>query len=300
MMKNILKFLLLVVATTIAASIAAALLPYSDSFKAANKDPDPSILLFVLLTHAWTCMVIVYVARHSRWEKTKLFLGLTGMLFFVYAFMMQIETFFFSGAFPALTNTDIVLITIANGISFFVAVPLGIKLFGKRQDGGDPSLIWMPGTKELTIKLSLIGIIYVIVYFVFGYFVAWQTEELRIFYSGQPDDFGFIGGLVNNYHERPAIYPFQFMRGVLFGLFAMPLVSMFRGQSRQLLISLVMVYTGTGLALIIPNFLFPDAVRWAHFREMISSMFFFSIMVWLIYDKLNWFKKTVVQQKPAL
>lgn len=295
-LKDILKFSLLVVATTMAFVVASALLPYSEAFKEANKNADPSVLLYVILANAWICFTIIFVVRHSSWRSNALMPGLTATLFFVYAFMTQIETYFFGEAFPSLTNTDIVLITISNGVSIFVGVPLGTKLFGKKEQAIQSISKPFLNVNELMIKLSLIGIMYVIVYFVFGYFVAWQVEELRVFYSGQTEDPGFIASWINNYHERPIIYPFQFVRGVLFGLFVLPLVSMFKGQSRYLLASLVLVYTGTGISLIIPNPLFPDSVRWAHFREMISSMFFFSFVVWWIYEKLNWRKKRTETQ----
>ena len=126
-----------------------------------------------------------------------------------------------------------------------------------------------------------------IVYFVFGYYVAWQVKDLRIFYSGHPDDNGFLSILGNNFHENPVIYPFQFVRGVLFGLFVLPLVNMFRTRPVVLLVSLILVFLSLGVSLVIPNFLFPDTVRWAHFEEMTSSMFVFAIIVWFVYEKLE-------------
>ena len=49
-------------------------------------------------------------------------------------------------------------------------------------------------------------------------------------------------------------------------------------------ISLCLVYLCTAIQLIVPNFLFPDAVRWAHFLEMFSSMLLFgistSVLLW--------------------
>jgi hypothetical protein len=121
----------------------------------------------------------------------------------------------------------------------------------------------------------------------FGYFVAWQSEDLRFFYSGNRTDQGFIASLITNYQENPGIYPFQFLRGVLFALSVLPLVSMFQGKSKTLLMSLMLVMATTAMGLIIPNFLFPDAVRWAHFREMISSMLVFAVVIWFVYDKLS-------------
>ncbi len=291
-MKNILKFALLVIVTAIAFLVVSSILPYSQGFKTGTKTSDPFALVYVLLSIAWTCFAITFIVKHSPWSASRLMPVLIISLFFVYSFMAQVETFFFSSAFKILTYRDIFLIMLGNGTIIFAGVPLSIKLFGnKKEKPVQNTAKNLQIINELIIKLSIIGLIYVVVYFVFGYFVAWQAKDLRVFYSGHPEDNGFLASLVNNFHENPVIFPFQFVRGVLFSLFVLPLVNMFKGQSGVLLISLILVFLSLGMGLIIPNFLFPDTVRWAHFREMISSMFVFAIIVWFVYDKLNLSKK---------
>ncbi len=289
-MKTVFRFVLLVIVTTIAFLVISSVLPYSEGFKAATRNGNPFALVYVLITIGWICLAITFIVKHSRWKASRLIPALMFSLFFVYSFMAQIETFFFSSAFHILTKTDIFLIMIANGVIIFAGVPLAVKLFGKerraeieKRDKNLPAFSF----SELMIKLSLIGVSYMIIYFVFGYYVAWQVKDLRIFYSGHPEDNGFISTLANNFHQNPVIYPFQFVRGVLFGLFVLPLAGMFKERHGVLLISLILVFLSLGISLIIPNFLFPDTVRWAHFAEMISSMFVFAIIVWFVYEKLE-------------
>ncbi len=289
-MKTVFRFVLLVIVTTIAFLVVSSILPYSEGFKAATRNGNPFAIVYVLITVAWICLASTFIVKNSRWKASRLIPALMFSLFFVYSFMAQIETFFFSSAFQVLTKTDIFLIMIANGVIIFAGVPLTVILFRKERrtetDTRDKSLAAF-SFSELIIKLSLIGFIYMIIYFGFGYYVAWQVKDLRIFYSGHPEDNGFISVLVNNFHQNPVIYPFQFVRGVLFGLFVLPLAGMFKGQPRVLLISLILVFLSLGISLIIPNFLFPDTVRWAHFAEMTSSMFVFAIIVWFVYEKLK-------------
>lgn len=90
------------------------------------------------------------------------------------------------------------------------------------------------------------------------------------------------GNIQNSY-----IIPFQLFRGVLFATFVLPVVLMYRNKSHKLLISLILIYTTTAIVLIIPNFLFPDTVCWAHFIEMITSMILFSVITWLVWQKRN-------------
>ncbi|MDD2548763.1 MAG: hypothetical protein PHD00_01570 [Bacteroidales bacterium] len=60
---------------------------------------------------------------------------------------------------------------------------------------------------------------------------------------------------------------------------------MFNAKSKELLVSLILVYLSTSIVLIIPNFLFPDVVRWAHFIEMMSSMTLFAVITWWVWRK---------------
>jgi len=290
-LKTIFKFVFLLIVTTIAFLVVSAILPYSGNFKAATKNSNPFAIVYVLLSVGWICGTITYVVTHSGWRASRLIPALIISLFFVYSFMAQIETFFFRSAFGILTATDIFLIMVANGVSILAGVPLAVKLFGKgRREEVEkyPNNLPVLSFSKLIIKLVLIGISYMIIYFVFGYYVAWQVKDLRIFYSGNPADNGFVSVLANNFHEMPVIYPFQFVRGVLFGLFVLPLVLMFKHRPGVLLITLILVFLSLGISLIIPNFLFPDTVRWAHFAEMTSSMFVFAIIVWFVYEKLEW------------
>lgn len=290
-MKATLKFLILVLLVTVVFSVVSALMPYSPAFKMAGRNADPSVILFVLITVAWICFTIVYIVQHARWPGKKLGLTVTLMLFLVLSFMMQIETMFFGHAFKILTTMDIVLIMIANGSIAAAATPLSIKWFRRTSahthsvDGVAFHLSDILGTPGLISKLALTGLVYVILYFVFGYFVAWQEADLRVFYTGDDVDHGFLDSLITNFRERPAIYPFQFIRGVLFGLFVLPLVQMFSDRPVTLLVSLVLLFSSVAISLIIPNVLFPDSVRWAHFREMMSSMTVFAVLVWWIYTR---------------
>ena len=254
----------MVILTTAAFLLVSSILPYSPDFKAAARNSNPFAIVYVLITIGWICLAITYIVKHSPWKASRLIPALIFSLFFVYSFMAQIETFFFSSAFHNLTRSDIFLIMIANGVIIFAGVPLAIKLFGKgrkEEIENDDKALQSFSFSELIIKLSIIGVSYMIVYFVFGYYVAWQVKDLRIFYSGHPDDNGFLSILGNNFHENPVIYPFQFVRGVLFGLFVLPLVNMFRTRPVVLLVSLILVFLSLGVSLVVPNFLFPDTVR---------------------------------------
>lgn len=289
-MKIVSRVLFLTLATTISFLVVSALLPYSAGFLEANKNSDPVDLVYILLSIMCICAVMVYVIKNSTWKRTKLLLSLMFVFFFVYSFITQIETLFFHSAIKILSTKDIFLIMIGNGTVAFVGVPLAIRLFGGVKETSTENInVGLPvPVSVLVFQLFLIGAGYVLIYFVFGYFVAWQEEELRVFYSGNASDKGLFGELVANFRTNPIIFPFQFLRGILFGLSVLPINYMFNDKPKHKLISLVLILSSTGIMLIIPNVIFPDAVRLAHLREMISSMFVFAFIVWLAFEKIRW------------
>lgn len=98
--------------------------------------------------------------------------------------------------------------------------------------------------------------------------------------------------MVENFVENPIIFPFQVIRGFLFSLSVLPLVYMLKAKSKQLLVSLIFVYCSIGIVMLIPNFLFPDAVRWAHFWELVGSMLVFAVLSWYLFSRGQKWKKT--------
>jgi len=267
-----LKLLLSVIIYTVAFTIANAVMPYSQVFKELSASGNPMSLFFLLGIAALVCFTIYFIIRHSHFNGKKLFLNLVFVLFFVQLFLAQIETLLFGHAFPALTKLDVVLIMLAGLLPLLVTVPLMIKFFQNKDAVIEKMEI---NIKSFLIKLVVIGIIYACVYMLFGYFVAWQFRELRIFYSGSSEKLGFWKHLFNN---DPVIFPFQILRGMLFAIFVMPLKNMISNK-KAFIASICLVYSYLGYVFILPNVLFPDMVRVGHLLEMTSSMLLFGIIV---------------------
>jgi len=278
MVKLILKWVLCVIVYTSVFLIINGIVPYSQVFTESSGSEDPSSLLFFLIYSIWVCFAIYYIIRNSSLKGLKLYFSTVFVLFFIQSFMTQIETLFFIEAFPKLLVLDVVLFMLRDLLSLLVTVPLMIKFFQNK----DVLIVKVEiNTISILIKLGIIGIIYTFVYMIFGYFVAWQFTELRIFYSGSPEKLSFIDQLINNINTNPVIYPFQLLRGILFGFFIVPLLYMIN-KKITFIISVCLTYLCTGIVLIIPNVLFPDMVRYGHLVEMISSMLLFGIIVGII------------------
>jgi hypothetical protein len=282
-MKILLKILGISLLATIIYIIGSAVIPFSESFKEIiNQGADPTDLFYLLLVHIWITATVFYIATKSEWNKNRIFYSEMFVFIGVYSFMTQTETLFFSDTFTALSKTDGWLIMLANAIALIVIIPLTLILVKKSNSESKPKtdikLI------EILGKVLLLAGVYVLIYFLFGYFVAWQFADLREFYSGTAEKASFIQIMTENF-QNSNIIPFQFLRGILFSVFILPVVFMLRNKRKEFLISLILIYTTTAIVLIIPNALFPETVRWAHFIEMLSSMSLFALITWVVWQK---------------
>jgi hypothetical protein len=283
MVKTIFKFLLATVLYAILFMLANTLLPFSQGFRELGSSGDPMALLFLLVSSAWTCFAIYFIIKHTKYFGKKLFINLLFVMFFIQYFMTQIETLFFGQAFTVITKLDIILIMFTGLFPLSGVIALLVKFFQNKNNVCETAKI---NIKDITMKLGIIGIIYLCVYMIFGYFVAWQFEELRLFYASSTEKLSFWGQMANNIKTNPIIIPFQIIRGILFGLAMIPIKNMVNKNKIVFIISVCLIYLCTAIVLIIPNVLFPDMVRIAHLIEMSSSMLFFGIIVgYILYGK---------------
>jgi hypothetical protein len=270
--------------------LSSALMPFSAAFKALDSS-SVGIGAF-LFSSAWACFTVYFAVTHSRWRGIKLFAALSGTLFFVQYVMTQIETLFFVEAFPALTRPDVVFIMFAGLAPTAAAVLLTMAFFRRKTPrkalAAQPPAVEAdvgetagPGSKQpiksLLGKLAAFGFIYLAVYMIFGYFVVWQFEPARIFYTGSPVKPSFLEQLRINAESSRIIYPLQVLRGILFGAALLPLLFMAKNK-RSFILCACFVYLCSAVLLIIPNPLFPDAVRYAHLIETTSSMLLLGII----------------------
>jgi len=275
MVKTLLKLLSATLLYTVLFMLANALMPFSQLFKELNSSANPNAVLFMLIVAAYTCFVIYYIIKNTDYSGIKLFVNVSLVMFFVQYFMTQTETLFFENAF-ALTNSDIILLTIAGLFPLLGASALSVRFFQNKNAAHEKEKI---NVKGILIKLGIIGVIYLCIYMLFGYFVAWQFEELRIFYTGSAEKLSFAEQLANNVRTTHIIFPLQILRGILFGAAIIPVKNMVRKNKSVFTVSVCLIYLCTAVLLIIPNVLFPDTVRIAHLIETSSSMLLFGIIV---------------------
>jgi hypothetical protein len=169
-----------------------------------------------------------------------------------------------------------------------VFIPLAVLVMGKWKKGAGTytkSGLSSMSAKQWAWKLVLVAIIYMALYFSAGYYIAWQNPNLVAFYGGV-DAGSFWAQMRINMDANPDILQFQFMRGVLWALFALPVIWMYRGRPLEVALLVALLFGVTfNIGHLMPNPLMPDAsMRFSHLIETTSSNFVFGlIVVWLLH-----------------
>ena len=138
-------------------------------------------LLALLTVSLISAAVWTYVVRRSRWSGWKLILCVFFVFYGTTTLMPQIETAYFVTSLP---QGMLPRLFLAGLIMAAVFAPLAVLILGKaRTRATDASMrlttrLVMP-VNAWIVKLSLIAIAYVVIYFTFGYFIAWKSEAVR-------------------------------------------------------------------------------------------------------------------------
>ena len=259
------------------AAVSASLLPSPPEQPAPAGDTLAALLAVSFLNTA----VLAYVILRSRWAGWRLVLTIFFVFYGVTTVMPQIETAFFVTRLPPGTVPRLFL---AGAIIAALFAPLAVLILGKRkpdraEDEGHPRLNMPAG--EWAGKLSLIVIAYVVIYFTFGYFIAWKSEAVRAYYGGS-DPGSFLAQMSSVVRETPLLLPLQAARALLWTAIAVPVIRMMRGQWWEAGLAVALLFAVVNSQLLLPNPYMPREVRMVHLLETASSNFLFGWLIVLV------------------
>ena len=170
----------------------------------------------------------------------------------------------------------------------FLFIPLAVWVLGKGRAIAEalpnPALV-MP-IQQWIWKLVALVVVYLVLYWGAGYFIAWQNPELRAFYGQPGEALPFFTHTANTLRHDPRLFPLQILRALLWVLCALPVIRGSRVNPwwTALLVGLLFSVP-QNLGHILANPLLPIAsVRLSHMIETASSTFIFgTIVVWLLH-----------------
>jgi hypothetical protein len=235
-------------------------------------------LFLVSLINAavWT-----YVILRSRWTGWKLILTVFLVFYGVSTLMPQIESAYFITRLPPGMLPRLFL---AGLIMAAVFAPLAVLILGKARASTNKT----PETSRLNMpvgawiwKLALIVVAYVIIYFTFGYFVAWKNAAVRAYYEGS-DPAGYISHITSLLRQEPLLFLLQALRALLWTAIAVPVIKMTKGLWWEAGLAVAVLFAVMTSQLLLPNPLMPPEVRMVHLVETATSNFLFGWLVVLI------------------
>ena len=275
------RLVLLTVALFICFAIAGALVKLPGTGEPGAQAGDAAARLSVVCF--LTVSVLTYIILRSRWAGWKLVVTVFLVYYGVATFMGQIESAVFITRLPPGALRRLFL------MGALVAAPfaaLAVLILGKRKastaDTGPNTRLHM-SAREWWWRLSIIAVVYVVLYFTFGYFIAWHHPEVRAYYNGV-DTGSFAAHMAMVVRDTPWLIPFQLVRAMLWTALALPVVRMMKGERLETALAVGLLFSVVMNAqLLLPNPYMPDAVRMAHLIETASSNFLFGTLVgWLM------------------
>ena len=233
-------------------------------------------------------ILIVSLIVSSRWRGWRLALLLTLAYYGSFTFITQVETWYFltelSVSFGLLRRLFIMGLSVP-----FLFIPLAVLICGRWKtisiDQKNTNMV-MP-IEQLILKLIIISVLYLVIYWCAGYYIAWQNPDLRSFYGSPGDIVPFWEHTFTTFRHTSDLFILQLGRGVLFAVITIPVIrgSNVKPPLTALLVGLLLAVPHLGH--ILSNPLIPLAsVRLSHMVETASSTFLFGlIIVWLLHRR---------------
>lgn len=242
-------------------------------------NPEEMNLFFPLLLLLAIYISITYLLliRSSELSKKSLLVKLVTANFILFPLMGLLEMFFWGDAFKGIETSEFIKIFFRFVITFSV-FSVYLMLIHKPNLELSTQSDTSESFKQLMYKIITISLIYFIIYNFFGYFVAWQFEETRIFYTGSADIKDFFSAMFQNISD-PVFVLVHLFRGVLFGIAGYLFHSILSCSRKKELLIMSLLFGGFGFQIILPNPMFPEMVRISHFLETTSSMLVFGFLV---------------------
>ena len=248
--------------------IAASIIINSTLNVSPAEAANPGLALLLM----WLCCLIEVAVIHQyvihiRYEKIARFLIIFITLFSIQFVFTQMESWYYIE--QQTLPKQIILSTVLSGMLASLAFALYI---GYRYPSNQLTTGITPPWKNLTATLVVLGIlVYPLIYFVAGYFIAWQWESLRLYYTGSPEMSSFLQVMESNF--RQGIVTFQVARGLIWTVIGFLILRSLRPLSWQYQgLILGLLFSGLMSAqLLIPNPYMPSDIRMVHLIETASS-----------------------------
>ena len=239
----------------------------------------------MLFNGAVNATLLLWAARRSSLKGFALVGQLFVLSFLAQVFQTQIETGYFISAFPLLHgNFEVYHLILRGLIACAIFVPLVALFTGGFSRKPREMTNFIVDTNHAVKSGAWLAVVYFVLYILFGYYVAWQSQELRVFYGGPAELNSFADQILTTLMVKPEMPFFQYARGFIWILCLIPLFKGFTGGRLELvaLSALALALLPTS-QLAFANPLMPAEVSLYHFWEVsISTGIFGALCAWFV------------------
>ena len=233
--------------------------------------------------------ILLWAARRSSLKGFALAGGLFVLSFLAQVFQTQIETAYFLYAFPLLGgNFEVYRLILRGAITSGIFSLLVTIIIGGFSRKPREATTFTVHADQFLKAGAWLGGAYFLLYILFGYYVAWQSQELRVFYGGPAALNSFADQILAALMVKPEMPFFQYARGFVWILCLIPLFKSFTGGRVELvaLSALALALLPTA-QLAFANPLMPAEVSLYHFWEVsISTGIFGALCAWFVPTKV--------------
>jgi hypothetical protein len=270
---NILKVLLLTVVTFVLFAVIYPMVGVGENLPEPPGDPAQTAMILLGNCFIQSAVLSILIWR-ARWSGLRLALGIALAWVLGAAVLSQMDTLWFM---PQMGVEFVLKILMATTLQATIFSLLAVWILGKWRQQHQVESPRMEASTWVK-AFAVLALLHIVLYFTCGYYIAWQSEELRAFYGGE-DPGSFFAQMKSLLDGDPWLFAFQFLRGVLWALVAALLYLMLTGSRVSVaMISASFIIAFFSLMLALPNPVMPDAIRHAHLIETVVSRGLFAFI----------------------
>jgi len=281
-----LKIILLTIVMFILFSVGGSVF-MGDSVMAQQMNPEETATsgAMLLVVSFIDTLILTYFILRSRLRGLRLMVIVALVFYGVKTFTSSIEAWWFMDNLTPEDISGLFLLTIPMTVLFpLVAVLLlGKAKKGVKVDDSPNTRLEMP-IRQLVWKVAFLSaIVYPVLFWTFGYYVAYSNPELVAFY-GDTHPGSFIVQMGKLWANDPFVFLFEMFRGALWVALAALVIRFTKGRIWEagLLVALMFTLVQNDVHLI-PGGM-PTSIRASHFIETASSNLIFAVIItWLLH-----------------
>jgi hypothetical protein len=281
-----LKIIVLTIVMFILWTVGAGIFT-ADSALAQQMSPEDAAAsgLMLIIVSFIDTLILTYFILRSRMRGPRLMITVSLVFYGVTTFLSIIEAWWFMTDVTAEEIPGLFLMTLPIAVLFPV---IAVWILGKAKKGEEvdetPNTRLVMPTGQFVWKVAILAVIvYPVLFWTFGYYVAFSNPELVAYY-GATHPGSFLAQMSNVWADDPFVFLFEVFRGLLWVALATTVIRTTKGRVWEAGLILVLLFSLVQNDVHLIPGVMPPSVRLSHFIETASSNLIFAVIItWLLH-----------------